>query len=266
MELIYTSSLSQYKWIPPFTLVVHKPDNQIQEYLVEVFDGLNILPCLSQIELAWDFYVDDPWDFQQFLVACLCLRWQRKNSWKYINTYYTSDLRRSSKGNRVYVKKDEHGNSFVRLELVLNRAALRNLNIDFPLYPFDFDLDYTRFFEFLRLDVNKLRNYLLKQNQKKIHQMNNRKRSHGVHPVRQKAGDILHSQIESYIRTANSGSQMACIEFLSGRSNPDQRYSPIQHYRRFMKSMPELDQLVGVLARSQKFKIKKVGQNIQWIF
>ena len=170
-----------------------------------------------------------------------------------MNTYYTSDVRQSSKGNRVYVKRDKLGNPFVRLELVLNRAVIRNLDINFPVTSKDLDLDYTRFCEFMGLVEDKMRRSLLKQNQKKIHQMNNRKRSHGMHPVRQKVGDILRSQIESYIRTANTGSLMACIEFLGGRWNPDQKYEPVQQYRRFMKPMKGFDQLVGVVARSQKF-------------
>jgi hypothetical protein len=117
-----------------------------------------------KMELAFDFFVKgiSTDEFKDIIRKHLCLTYQRSKSFNYKTTFYTNNVRKSSKGIRLYPKKIS-GKPAVRLELEIHRSKIRDLNIPFPVTDKSLRIDYSQMFCFKKLDTEKLMNYELKK-------------------------------------------------------------------------------------------------------
>ncbi len=146
--------------LPPFFINVHDPNREFIDLLDDscIHQGLN--PKLSKIELAFDFYTDDVHGLFGFLSSCLFMKQQRSKPKKqYETTFYANDVRESSRGLKVYIRRDRDGRRLVRLELTLKRQPLRRLGIHSLLHNID-SIDPLSFFSFMFLDDKRLEDYL----------------------------------------------------------------------------------------------------------
>jgi hypothetical protein len=159
-------------------IIVHDPDDDAQRF----FTGLADYFSLSQVEIAWDFHPQDPKDL--YLLKCalahkVVLRHGRKNAFKWYkskdkkasarhaSTAYLGNkgnVRHAPKGVRIYTKPE---NQFVRLELNLNRPAIRRKKLALPININDVNL-YDFIFVLNSLDSGLLAARLVKAIAKKI--------------------------------------------------------------------------------------------------
>jgi len=162
IDLLYNATKPFY---PRNQLTIHDPDREFLELVGVVFKSLDVLPKISCIELAFDFYTVDSSELlylEDFIKNHLFLRYQRKPSFKYKGTYYTTNLRQAAKGTRLYAKRIGEELA-LRLELVLHRTVVGDLGLEWPLEDIDSLIDLNRFFDFRVLDEARLGNYLVKQ-------------------------------------------------------------------------------------------------------
>lgn len=166
IDLMYRSKRFDGKFYKPmFLFYLHQPSRSVMYQLDAVFKKLGIFPLVKKIELAWDFYVNNVWGFQEMIEQHLFLRHQRNPSRKYKNTFYTNDLRQSVKGVRVYTRPKEFDyRDCVRLELELHRPKIKNLGIEFPVQAHHLDLDFRNYFEFRMFDLDKIYKYYIRNN------------------------------------------------------------------------------------------------------
>lgn len=143
-------------FIPYLLVKIHDPILRIVNMFQSFFKKHYLSPKLSDLELRFDFYTDEVIKMREFLKRHLCLRYQRSISSSYKTTFYTNNLRKDTKGMRIYSRK---GWNHVRMELRLRGTMLKRLNIAFPLNTVD-DLDLSRFFLFMEIDTEKLFEYL----------------------------------------------------------------------------------------------------------
>lgn len=153
VQLINWSRMSAYG-----ALIAHEPDLATQQFLARI-GFLN----LSQIELAWDFYPHNPVDLyplKRTLAHHTILRNMRPGAFNLYNdlknrkskitqshihscTAYTGrkgNIRKSNVGLKIYTKPDR---PFVRLELNLNRQAIKRKRFTLPIDINDINLyDY----------------------------------------------------------------------------------------------------------------------------
>ena len=152
-------------------IVIHDPDAVIQEF----FKQFAFL-VLNQIELALDFTPDNPSDLytlKQTLSHIVVLRHMRagafnpyknkiiKQSHIHSTTAYTGrkgDTRKSNIGLKIYTKPDRE---FVRLEINLNRQAIKRKRLTLPI-----DINTINLYDFIttrnNLDVEKLVSVIVK--------------------------------------------------------------------------------------------------------
>ncbi|CAB5110462.1 hypothetical protein D3OALGA1CA_1993 [Olavius algarvensis associated proteobacterium Delta 3] len=169
IRLIYKLRSANYGNPSSFQLYLHQPSTISMNNLSNLFAANGINPIVSHLELAWDFFLDGQGlsFLKEYLENHVFLKYQRSHSFKYKDTFYTNDIRKSSKGVRIYwrPKKSFIGN-YIRVELELHRRILRNLKINFPIKPQQLDLDYRNYFEFRYLNGRALINYLVRRNLK----------------------------------------------------------------------------------------------------
>jgi hypothetical protein len=105
------------EFVPQYSLLsIHQPDQYAIDMIRQVLFTLVEIPKLKKIELDWDFYTKSVWSLQEFLERHLFLKYQRGDCQIYKNTYYTNDLRQSTRGIRVYPRPIDNDNKkFVRL-------------------------------------------------------------------------------------------------------------------------------------------------------
>ena len=105
--------------IPTIMIKIHDPNKELLDLFHNYFSKLSIIYKLSQVELTFDFYTEDLEDFQEFLDNKLRLRYQKQKSFNIEDTFYTTDIRKATKGTRTYLKPFDNP-EFVRMELLLN--------------------------------------------------------------------------------------------------------------------------------------------------
>ncbi|MGA3282520.1 MAG: hypothetical protein ABSD50_16245, partial [Smithella sp.] len=152
---------------------IRHPNQEIMFLLDSIFKYHEINPKVSKIEMSFDFYVDCTIDFYYSLKNHLFLKNQRSKSFTYKDegeTFYTNDVRNSTKGMRLYIKRPKTRQKFVRLELNLHRPIIKHLELQFPLNNID-SLDLSKYFYFALLKEDDLKKHRLWQNRKKISQL-----------------------------------------------------------------------------------------------
>lgn len=145
---------------PAILVTVYRPNRALITCLVRFFSSLSISPNLSKIELSLDFTCSKPNDLYNFICKHLLLKNQRKPSFFIKETFYSNDLRRCSRGTRLYIKQIG-GLIFVRLELVLSQVPLRRYGVSWPPYNID-EIDIFKILSFVRFDTDYLHNILRK--------------------------------------------------------------------------------------------------------
>jgi hypothetical protein len=206
-----------------FLLTIHEPNKDILSWL----DRLHINYLLTNIEIAYDFYIDYPASFKLFLDNILFLRYQskRKPSFFYKSTSYTTDLRTAAKGTRTYIK-EINGEKVVRLELNLNQRIIKRLGLTLPLDSID-SLNPFQFFRFMALDTGKVLNYLLGTVKDDIAALNLN---------RPGMGGLVKSHVNSWMHTYLMWvkSLMKQVEALKRQGIPN--------HGRFRKALPDFSQ------------------------
>jgi hypothetical protein len=226
-----------------FLFLLHQPNREMMAQLDYIFRRLGIYPLVSKIELAWDFYGVSVWCLMEFLRRHLFLKYQRSPAKRFKNTYYTNDIRRSVKGVRLYPRPiDSEYKDVVRLELEIHRPKIRELRIAFPIraVDLDLDLDFSKFFEFRKMDWKKFIAYIVKKNWKQIGMLNYK---------RPGCGDLVLRQIESSCTTWADMPLMSTVEDL--RTKP---YG-IQNFSRFFVPMGNLNMMIEDAAYKQRFQL-----------
>ena len=192
---------------------------------------------MSQLEIAFDFFPEKLFDLYTFLKEHLYLKYSRTDPYGwYETTFYANNLRKSCKGMRIYIKRLENRRS-VRLELLLNREAIRCLGLGFP--PALGSLSFLRYFEFKTLSEDRLRNYMIRQKQDQIAESERR---------RPGFGGLVICQIDSWISSffGSEESLMGKIAFLKSKKG-------LPNYWRFLDPVEELNtEFIGRVA-SQRF-------------
>lgn len=142
-------------------LKIYDPDRVTLNILDAFFMRHALYPTVSVLELTHDLYTDDVIGLFEFLRAHTyqkCARnWFPNN---YQTSFYTNDVRNSSKGCRCYLEKDTRKPRYVRLEFVLRRRGIKTFGIEWPLENLD-SLDLSNTFKFMNLDIDALRNHLI---------------------------------------------------------------------------------------------------------
>ncbi len=235
---------------------IRHPNEEIMSLLDSIFKYHDITPRVSTIEMTFDFYVDGTIDLRDWLKCHLFLKNQRskpdnpnsKSSVYYGDkdyTFYTNDLRKSSKGMRLYRKSFETKPKFVRLELVLHRSIIRRLGLQFPLSDID-SLDLSKFFYFACLKVNELRHYRIWQHREYLKQLKK------IDPWE---AEIAEDHIENWLRNYldNPKSLMGQVEAL-------RHDLKITNYHRFLEPINDLNGEFFSLVSSQKFIPSRRGK------
>jgi hypothetical protein len=200
-------------------------------------------PKLMKMELAWDFYVKGipAFEFKEYLEKHLCLRYSRSKPFRIKSTFYTNNVRKSSKGVRVYPEKITQSYP-VRVELEIHRGKIRDLNIPFPITEESLNIDFTKMFCFKRLDLNKLMKSEIKKSRHDIAMANIR---------RPKMGQIILRTIEAYFDHIDSDSLMESLEKLKDKDHG------VDNYDRFLVDMKEETALINDAVKRQGFVREK---------
>ena len=163
--------------IPSILMKIHDPNKEILDLFHSYFNKFAIFHKLSQVELTFDFYTRDLQDFNEFLNNHLYLRYQKQESFNIEDTFYTTDIRKATKGTRTYLKPEDNP-EFVRMELVLSRRVIKRLGLSLPLSNIE-ALNLKQFFIFAYIDSNLLTNYIVKKNKQEIKKVNQRRPGYG---------------------------------------------------------------------------------------
>lgn len=141
-------------FLPDAYLTIHDPSLEFVAWFNSTLDSLGISAKLSEIELTFDFYDGDP-SLETFLRKHLFLRYSSQDVFAYASSYYSTNTRKSRKGNIVY-SKCVHENHVTRLELKIKREIIKRLDIDTTLQGIN-DINILDFFYFRDLNLPKLR-------------------------------------------------------------------------------------------------------------
>jgi hypothetical protein len=215
-------------------ITVRHPNQEIMSLLDSIFKYHEINPKVSVIEMTFDFYVDRIIDFNDSIKSHLFLKNQRSKSFTYGNTFYTNDLRNSTKGMRLYRKLLETGQRFVRLELVLHRSTIYRLGLQFPLNNID-SLNLSKFFYFARVKEDDVKKYTFRQNRRKLEQLKI------LDPFE---AEIIEDHIESWLRYSDS---------LMGKVEAIRDDIMVINYSRFIKPLDDFNKKFFNIVSSQKF-------------
>jgi len=163
--------------IPKIKIKIHDPNKELLDLFHSYFKKFSISCKLSQVELTFDFYTENLEDFQDFLDNKLYLRYQKQKSFNIEDTFYTTNIRKATKGTRTYPKPFDNP-EFVRMELLLNRKIIHRLGLSLPLSNID-AIDLKKFFIFAYIDSKMLTNYYVKKNKQEIDKVNLRRPGYG---------------------------------------------------------------------------------------
>jgi hypothetical protein len=193
----------------------------------------------------------------------LFLKNQRSKSFTFIGdeggfTYYTNDLRKSTKGMRLYRKPFETKQKFVRLELVLHRSLIHRLGLQFPLSNIDL-LDLSKFFYFARVKEDDLKKYILWQNRKKINQLKK------TDPFE---AELAEDHITSWLRNSLCEPEFFFEKkSLMGKVEAIRDEIKVNNHSRFVEPLDDFNKEFLNIVASQKFippRIRKSQQRVKW--
>lgn len=127
-----------------YSILALQPDIKVQLILKDLIEAYHMI--LSQVEVAYDFIPDDPYDLSGLSRAIpdgIVLKHSRAGCYsKCHETEYigkNGNVRKGSKGLRIY-KKEQAGRHFLRVELQLNRDFIKRKEIHLPVNADDFPL------------------------------------------------------------------------------------------------------------------------------
>jgi hypothetical protein len=215
-------------------IILHSPDAETMELIDTIFWKTYDTPLIKKIELAWDFYVKGipALEFKEAIQKYLCLRYSRSKSGSCETTYYTNQIRKSSKGMRLYPKKID-GKDVVRLELELHRGKIRDLKIPFPITDKSLNHDYSKMFCFKKIDLDKLMKSEVKKNRHDMAMADIR---------RPKMGQLVLRAIEAYVDHIDSDSLMESTEKLKDKDHG------VKNHARFLVDMKKETNLINDVA------------------
>jgi len=220
-------------------LVLYQPSTESMNRVDSILKSLSIYCSVSAIEFAFDFYSPFTFPLYEFIMRYLFLRYQRSPSRRYKNSYYTNNIRKSTKGVRVYLRpKDSDLKKYIRLELELHREKIKNLHLTFPLTAEQLNIDFRNYFDFRRIDFDKLYAHEVRQCRKQIIRLNLSDRE---------GAQLLRCHIESWVTSLADIPLMQAVERLKSKD------SGVANYSRFLKPMNELNMLVEGAAYTQRF-------------
>ena len=124
----------------------------------------------------------------------------------------------------------------------MHREKIKNLHFTFPLTADQLDIDFRNYFDFRRIDFDRLYRHEVKQCRKQIIKLNLNDRE-GTH----KGEQLLRCHIESWVTSLVDEPLMMAIERLKSKD-----YG-VANYSRFLKPMNELNMLVEGAAYTQRF-------------
>lgn len=154
-------------YIPPFLITIHDPNKELIDLLTSFCLYNKIKLIVSRIEFAYDFILlsnKERNELYNFMKYFLFMKKSRSMpSEKYKSTYYANNLKKSSKGLKVYHKNISIGERFVRLELTLKRPPVKKLKITPNLDTID-SIDLSKFFSFMSVDEERLMDSLIRKN------------------------------------------------------------------------------------------------------
>lgn len=264
VEVIYQlKSDADRNNVPAFLITVHDPTQELINLLSSscVYLGINLK--VSKIELAYDFYSktgESRTKLFDFLKTHLLLKHSRsKPSEKYSTTYYANNLKRSSKGLKVYLRKDHFNKRIVRLELTLKRTLLKKLRIDPSLKAID-SVNPFDFFLFMSVDDNGLINHLKWKSRRK--HKNDVSRNKFLHH------ELLERHVENYVcgflltgfETTDKKCKKRNIEVTSlmGKVHNLKSKSGVKNYIRFLSPHKTFTQIFIKKTMGQEFLVSKV--------
>lgn len=165
---------------PSLLIKIHDPNEEFLSLLDSFFKYHAIEVNVSLIEFTFDFKTDDPIELFDFLKSHLFLKNIRTKPYsQYSSTFYTNNIRQSSKGMRVYLKTLKGDDKqVVRLELVLKRSIIKRLGLEFPLSNID-TVDLSKFFSFNFIDEERINKYLCWKHRKQIAEVEMRRKRFG---------------------------------------------------------------------------------------
>ena len=147
-------------FLPNVMLHLFQPTRELCEVVAAIISIAHGKAMLSQVEISFDFNSENIIGIRQFLMRHLFLKRQSSKypAFTFNTTYYTTNIRKASKGTRQYTK-NINGLSHERLELVLNRTALSRTSLEWPSLDFS-GLDLQQYFGFKTLNLESLSDYL----------------------------------------------------------------------------------------------------------
>jgi len=241
----------EYIGHPNFLLAVHDPSKELIDVLSSSCTNNGINLKVSKIELTYDFYNlsgKNRFEFFDFLKSHILLKSSRsKPSERYLTTFYANELKRSSKGLKVYLRKDFRNKRLVRLELTFKRLMLKKLKISPSLKTID-SVNPSDYFLFMSLDENKLVNHL-KWKSRRTHKSDNSRKKF-IHD------ELIERHVENYVYgfLLESFSLMGKIVKLKSESG-------IVNYSRFLVPHKDFTQMFTNKTRHQGFLPAKTDSN-----
>ncbi|MGD0021708.1 MAG: hypothetical protein ABSC54_05335 [Smithellaceae bacterium] len=168
------------RFYPALLIKIHDANRELLSILDSFFKYNSIKITVSVIEMTFDFSTDDRIKFIEFMKSHLVLKHTRaKANSGYRTTFYTNDIRTSAKGMRVYDDAFKgNDKKMVRMELVLNRAVIRKLGLEFPLSSIDL-VDLSKFFSFKVINEKRIKDYLFWKHRKRIAAAEERRKGMG---------------------------------------------------------------------------------------
>jgi hypothetical protein len=224
--------------LPGILLRIGHPIGEVMSLLDDFFRNHGFFPKVSQIELSFDFITRFPALLEEFLRVHLHLRYQRSKSFQYEGTYYTTNVRKATKGNRLYQKRID-GRTVVRLELRLNRRCVRRAGLVWPLDEVE-GLDLTRFFFFKKIRKEALTEHLIWKERDAIQAAEGRLLG---------SGNIVRSTISSWVDSVMYY-RRKCMERVEVLKDPAKG---VPNYYRFLEPLNEFNQLFLQMVKSQRF-------------
>jgi hypothetical protein len=230
IKIFYNLPGSDFGGLPIFIEIIY-PTKEIIYLFNSFFSRFSISPKFNQLEIAFDFLTDELTRLRHVLDKHLFLRYQRHPSFSVKTTFYSSDCRKTSKGTRTYGKKVDN-QKVIRLELVLNRRALRQLRFDISWIPID-KIDFGKYFSFKVIDLDKITNYLIRLNKSEIKEL---EESDGM------SGELLKRHIESWVRSRFIPRNPFKEKFMKHVEKLKEKEKKIPNYIRFLKDHILLNQ------------------------
>ena len=145
-------------------------------------------------------------------------------------------------------KKKKKKKEFIRLELTLKRAKIRELGICFPVFPDQLDLDFSRFFRFVEFNEAGLAESLMKKDKEMVKRLRAKQRNKELHPIRRGSLGILRQTVRSWTDCfTDEPYLMKVVENMKGQENIK------KGHQLYLKPIAEWNDLIKDKAIEQNF-------------